>query len=452
MTGLKISVSGIRGIWGESLNIESLSGFIKAFVIFLKNRNCSGILIGRDARPTGAVISSLVVGIMNAFGIDVLDCGIIPTPTVLFGVRKLMLGGGIIISASHNPIEWNALKFVIRDGIFPGEEEIKLINSYIGMDIRESPYDRIGRNKKNKTVEEMHINAILNNISVSAIKDMHFRIVLDPVNSAGCRIGQKLLEKLGCEVRLVNGEINGSFGRGPEPIPSNLVHMTPAVREFNADAGFAMDPDADRLVLVDEKGAVLSEEMTFALCADHVLSLKRGDIVTNYSTSMLSDWIAGKYGVHCYRTKVGEANVTAGIFNHKAVIGGEGNGGIIYPAINPARDSLAGMALILEMMAKRNKHLSELTYELPHYFMLKEKIETPLTAEIIFGRIKKEFPNAVIDDTDGIRLDWDEKGARIWIHIRPSNTEPVFRIIGESSDENLLKSNLGLARELMIRQ
>lgn len=449
MAGLKVSVSGIRGIWGDGLDIETLSGFLKAFVIFLKSRNCGRILIGRDARPTGQMISNLAAGILNAYGIDVADCGIVPTPTILFGVRKLSLGGGIIISASHNPIEWNALKFVIKDGVFPGEDDVKLINSFIGSPIHENPYNSIGTYEFNSEVEEMHISEILNKVSAETIRNKKFRVVLDPVNSAGGRIGKNLLERLGCEVLLVNGEINGTFGRGPEPTPSNLSHLTLAVREFRADAGFAQDPDADRLVCIDESGRVLNEEMTFALCADHVLSGRKGDIVINLSTSMVNEWIAEKHGVKCYRTKVGEANVTAGILSHKALIGGEGNGGVIYPEINCARDSLAGMALILEMMALENRPLSEAADSLPHYFMSKEKVETSLSPEIIFGRIKKEFHRAGIDETDGLRLEWNDKGGKIWLHIRASNTEPVFRIIGESGGEGPLKESLERIRGLI---
>ncbi len=449
MSELKVSISGIRGIWGESLNLKTLIEFTKAFGLFVKKTGGNKILLGRDARPTGKMISLTVSGILNSMGIDVLDCGIIPTPSILYGVRKLKLGGGIIITASHNPIEWNALKFVRHDGTFTNEKDIKIIQSNLGKDLKENLYNKIGKYEETSLIEEMHIQEILKNVSAPLIRKKKFKVVLDPVNSAGSRITAELLKELGCSVHLVNGEINGTFGRGTEPNPANLTHLTAIIRKTKADIGFAQDPDADRLVVIDEKGAVLSEEMTLALAAEHILSENPGDIVVNLSTSMLCEWLARKYGVRCYRTKVGEANVVDGIIKRKARIGGEGNGGVIYPKINCARDSLVGIALILELMTKRKKSISKIAGEFPSYPMKKEKFTFKGNINTLYKDIKASFKKAVINEADGLRLEWDEKGNKIWLHIRPSNTEPVVRVIGESVDEALLDESLMIIKKLI---
>ncbi len=451
MSSLKVSVSGIRGIWGDGLDLDTLYGFTKAFAYYIKSKGGKSVLLGRDARPTGKTISLYISGILNALGIDVADCGIVPTPTVLFGVRRNGFDGGIIITASHNPIEWNALKFVGKGGLFVSESDIGLILSYKGNDAVLSSYDGTGSYDVNSDIEEMHIKAILDKVSVSAIREKSFRVVLDPVNSAGSRIGAELLARLGCEVRVVNGEMDGKFGRGSEPVPDNLRHMTEIVRNFHADAGFALDPDADRLVVIDEKGDVLSEESTLALAVEHVLSIKRGDIVINLSTSMVNEWLAGKYGVNCFRTKVGEANVSMGIQKYNAAIGGEGNGGVIYPGINLARDSLVGMALILEMAAMRKKTISEIAGAFPRYFMSKGKFETTADSNLIFDKIKKAYGNAGLNEDDGLRLDWEENGRKVWLHVRSSNTEPVIRVIGESDSEELLRKSLSGVKEIIGR-
>lgn len=438
MSELKVSVSGIRGIWGDSLTLDSLAMYTRSFGSYLLSRGGKKVLMGRDARTTGAMISAYTASVLNAMGIDVDDCGIVPTPTVLFGVRETPYDGGIIITASHNPAEWNALKFVKKGGVFTGEKDVEEIKKGLGVKTAEASYDKIGKYRMVTAVSEKHVAKIVKKVQAKKIRDRKFRVVLDPVNSAGSAITQDLLKKLGCRTVVVNGEMNGKFGRGTEPTPANLTHLGAVIRKNRAAAGFAQDPDADRLVLVDETGRVLSEEWTLALAVESVLSKKKGPVVTNVSTSRVDETIAKKYGCSHYLTKVGEANVSEGIDRHRALIGGEGNGGVIYPEINQARDSLVGIALVLELMARTGKKLSELADGLPKFAMLKTKVDFSGDLNQVYGSIRKAYPSARADEQDGLRLDWEENGLPVWVHVRPSNTEPVVRIIGEAGDRAVL--------------
>lgn len=449
MSDLKVSVSGIRGIWGESLTLPVLFDYTQAFGKFVLKRNGKKVLMGRDARPTGQMIVQYTASILNAMGLDVADAGIVPTPTVLFGVRNMGYDAGIIITASHNPVEWNALKFVKDDGTFTGERDVEEILKNLADPSGEASYDRIGTYRTDEQVIQAHIEKVIANISANDIRKRKFRVVLDPVNSAGSVITQKLLADLGCEVKVVNGDITGRFERGTEPTPKNLTHLEKVIREHRADAGFAQDPDADRLVLIDENGRVLSEEWTLALAVEDVLSRKKGDTVANVSTSMTVASVTEKHGGKHFHTKVGEANVSEGIVKHKAVIGGEGNGGVIYPAINIARDSLVGIGLVLELMAGTGKKLSELADGLPKFTMIKEKFDFKGDLKKLYQELKKAFPGSVPDEQDGLRLDWKESGTPVWVHVRPSNTEPVVRAIGEAADPEKLKIAMDKIRELV---
>ena len=441
MSELKVSVSGIRGIWGDSLTLESIFLYISAFGEFLRANGEKTVLLGRDARPTGKLIAFYAASILNAMGFDVTDCGIVPTPTVLFGVRKRNMGGGIIITASHNPIEWNALKFVKRGGVFTGRDDVEKIKAFLGKKFQESPYNKIGKFVIDDKISDLHIEEVMKNLDCELIRKKNFKVLFDPVNSAGSLIGQWILVKLGCNVKSIHSEITGSFERGTEPTPENLKHISEASRSFGADVSFCLDPDADRLVVADEEGKVLSEEMTLALAVENVLSRnkdKKGDVVINMSTSRMVEDIAQKYKVKCFRSRVGEANVVEEIQARGALIGGEGNGGVIYPKINIARDSLVGMGLILELMARTGKKLTELVKELPKYEMRKDKFDFSGDLSAFLERIKAAFPGAKANELDGLRLDWQEGSDSIWLHIRSSNTEPVVRVIGEAPDRTTL--------------
>lgn len=444
MSELKVSVSGVRGIWGDSLTLESLMDYTVAFGEYIRKRGGKTALIGRDARPTGAMITAYTASILNAMGIDVTDCGIVPTPTVLYGVRKHGYDGGLIITASHNPVEWNALKYVKAGGVFTGEKDIAEIKGCLGIrEGAEAMYDGIGKYAVDNSILASHVRAVTDYLDTGKIIAKKYKVLVDPVNSAGGESSRLLLEALGCGYKIINGEINGRFERGTEPTPENLRHMEKAVRGFSADIGFATDPDADRLVVVDEKGCVLSEEMTLALGVESVLSdpaTVKGDVVVNMSTSRMAEDIAERYGVRAYRSKVGEANVVEGIGEHHALIGGEGNGGVIFPTVNTARDSLVGIGLILQLMTRTGKPLSEIAAGFPKYAMKKTKFNYSGDVAELYKRIEQRYPGARVSVLDGLRLDWEQDGAKVWAHIRPSNTEPVVRLIGESDDPGLLDS------------
>lgn len=440
---LKVSISGIRGVWGRSLLPEVIFNYVKAYLIFLKKRNSKRVLIGRDGRITGKAISFLCSSLGISAGFDVCDCGIIPTPSLLLGVRVKKFDGGIIITASHNPEEWNALKFVKKGGFFLNNEEMEELKGYLNYPFPECDYKEVGSYDFTSEIEDLHIEAILKKVDVELIRSKKFKVVVDPVNSAGAEITKRLLEALGCDVTIINGEITGLFGRVAEPNPESLTELGRIVRERNADVGFAQDPDADRLVVVDENGNILSEEFTLPLCVNYILSEKKGDVVINLSTSMKSELIAKRYGVKCHRTAVGEANVVAGILSTKAVIGGEGNGGVIYPEMNLCRDSLSGIAIILESMAKSGRSVSSLSKELPETYMEKRKINTSAWEE--FRKRGIEYFNINkfnITEVDGIRGEYETGEIKCWLHIRPSNTEPVIRIIGESTEKEFLKNHI----------
>ncbi|MCX7820627.1 MAG: phosphoglucosamine mutase [Brevinematales bacterium] len=438
MSELKVSVSGVRGIWGSSLKFDTLLNYIKSFAIYLKKRDSKKILVARDGRITGDIIVNLITAIFNSYGIDVYYGGILPTPTLLLGVRELGFDGGIIVTASHNPEEWNALKFVKNDGTFTLQSDIDEIISYLDLPLEQVQYNKVGKFVITDKVLDLHLDKIIKNIDLESIRKRNFKVILDPVNSAGCKITTKLLELLNCDVKIINGEVNGFFSRKPEPKPENLKSTGEQVKFYKADIGFAQDPDADRLVIIDENGEVLSEELTLAFAVKHILSKKRGNVVVNLSTSMMCDEIASEFGCLCYRTKVGEANVVEGIKKYNALIGGEGNGGVIYPEINMARDSLTGIALILEMLANTSKKISEITKEMPYFIMKKETLSK--NWGLLYNKYEDFFDKNFIylNKEDGL---WGRlKNCKGWIHLRPSNTEPIIRVIGEADNYEILSS------------
>ncbi len=440
---LKVSVSGIRGIWGESLTLEELLKYTRAFGQMLRKRaetKRPRVLIGRDGRKTGPMIVSYVSSILNSLGIDVIDTGLVPTPTVLFGVREWDLDGGVIVTASHNPIEWNALKFVVRGGTFTTEQDLAEILEMMNAPAFHASWNQTGTTTTTNDIAQAHIERILAHIDVAAIQQSRFTVVLDPVNSAGGPITTKLLTSLGCRVIGINTEVTGNFARIAEPTPANLSHLPDIIRREKADIGFAQDPDADRLVVIDEHGRILSEEWTLALAVRHILSQNPGPVVVNLSTSLLSEMFARTYNQPCYYTKVGEANVVEGMKKYQARIGGEGNGGVIYPTMNLGRDSLVGIALILESLALSGKTLSALVADFPRLYSIKEKFSKITEVSSLAKTLAKHYPDATINTIDGVRMDLSRGNDRLWVHIRPSNTEPIMRLIGESTDELWLTS------------
>lgn len=443
----QLTVSGYRGIWKETLTIEIVENFIRGFSMFLKKQHAATIIVGRDARQSGAEISQTVCETLAKEGFNVIDAGIIPTPTILLVIRKWGLSGGIIITASHNPKEYNGLKFVTKEGLFTNEQEVEEIKSYLNQQTIEDSELPPNSIVKRDDAGDVHIDTILSHIDSDTIRERKFHVFLDPINSAGAVITPKFLEELGCSTKIINGEPNGIFAHKPEPIPENLVGLGKQVVSAKADVGFVQDPDADRLVIIDEHGTILHEEYTLALAVKAIMLKKPGTVVTNCATSFMSEIIAHQYGAQRFITKVGEANVIGGIQKHNAVIGGEGSGGVIYPTINMARDSIVGIALVLELMAKTNKPLSQIVSELPPITMTKEKITFSGDLQTVYKKIEGLFSDGIFSYLDGLRIDFPS-GA--WLLIRPSNTEPIVRIFAEGKNIEITHDMIERVKTVVI--
>lgn len=432
---LMISISGVRGILGEGMNPEAAARFAAAYADWLAG---SLVVVGRDTRASGPTLSSAVCSALRFKGVDIIDIGIAATPTVEIMVSALGADGGIIITASHNDERWNALKFLGRSGEFIDAGAIGRIRESVEKGgILYGPPQRTGGYRTDHSADGIHIEKItaLDRIDPERIAARRFKAAVDCVNGAGSRIVPALLERLGVETVEIFTDTEAPFPRDPEPRPKNLSDLSEAVVESGADIGFACDPDADRLVLVDHMGNVLSEELTVSLASDFVLKEEKGPVAVNLSTTRLIDDIAAIHGVRVHRSKVGEANVTQMMKETGAVIGGEGNGGVIYPPVHYGRDAMTGIALILQLLAEEEAALAEKAASLPSYAIVKEK--TPFSGDLEGAALalEKEFEGE-FNGLDGIRIDM-ETG---WVHMRRSNTEPVVRIIAEagSGEEALL--------------
>ncbi len=427
----KLTVSGYRGIWGESLTPAIAQQFASAFCQFVLKRGAKKILIARDARASGKEITDAIIPVFLSAGIDVIETGITPTPTVLFLVREKKLGGAIIVTASHNPIEYNGLKFVTDRGLFINEGDVAEMMSC--MDTPVSQRSTSGSHSVETKLWKLHVEKIVAHVDRELIASKKLRVVVDVINSVGAVVDPYLFELLGVEVTILNGNPDGNFAHKPEPLPENLGTLGEKVRELKADIGFAQDPDGDRLVVVDETGTVLFEELTLALGLRAVLANDPGDIVINLSTSSINEMIAEQFGGKTFRSKVGESNVIETMMTHNAVAGGEGAGGFMYPKMNAARDSVAGIGVILELLAKEQKTLSEIVATFPKTVMKKGKLPIGNVAVAdVYTKMRELFPDAKENTIDGLRLDFAD---RSWIHVRPSNTEPILRYILEAMDE-----------------
>ncbi len=431
------SVSGIRGIVGETFTPELL---VSAGAAFAKYAKYGTIIVGRDSRPTGEAIAMNVISVLMLSGCDVIDVGIVPTPTVQVMVEELNAAGGIVISASHNPVEWNALKLINCSGSFLNSSDIQKLFSSMEMEPVFKKWDKVGKLTVNSDANNVHIKKVFNAVDTNLIKKKKFHVVLDSVNGAGSVITPELLKELNCKVTMINCTPDGIFPRGAEPLPQNLTQLSEAVKKSGADIGFAQDPDADRLAIVDENGKPLGEEYTVTLVTEHLLSKEKGRVVVNLSTTKAVEDIAAKYGVLFARAKVGEINVVEEMRKKGARIGGEGNGGVISPEIHLGRDSLAGIVYILEMMAAKNMKISQIMADMPGYYMKKGKVTLKKDAPIkdIMNRVSENFKGEKISRIDGLRIDFkkSEEFKNGWVHLRSSNTEPVFRIIAESDSQD----------------
>ena len=453
---LIISVSGMRGIIGENLTASIAVEYGSAFGTYLKNRlqrdaqhaahGTISVCIGMDSRPSGEMLKSAVAAGLCAAGIDVIDLGIVTTPCVGVMVRELAAAGGVVITASHNPIAYNGIKLLLDNGVAPPAPEAeKIKRCFLEKNLALADSTHCGRVTYSDKTDAMHIDKVLAIVDKDAIAAKEFRVVLDSVNGAGGRITKKLLAEFGCQVTAINDEPTGLFAHGPEPAAANLTGLCDAVKAQVADIGFAQDPDADRLAIVDENGTYIGEEYTLALAAKYIFSKAAGNAATNFSTSRMIDDVVGKAGGRVIRTAVGEANVAAAMFENDCIIGGEGNGGVIDLRVGPVRDSLVGIALVMQLMAETGKTISRLVSEIGGYNMSKDKFPAGQDqARQIFESAKETFAHAKLETTDGCRFDFDDG----WLHLRTSNTEPVMRAIVEAKDRQAAEEYLAVVARI----
>jgi len=428
MSKLMVSVSGVRGIFGETLTPDIVLNYAAHFGAFLGKGT---IVIGRDSRVTGPLMLHAVVAGLRSVGCDVVDLGVVSTPTVLLAVEESSAIGGISITASHNPAQWNAMKFVDGNGMFLFPRRAAAFLATLEQPIAWAAWDAIGSYRQDAEASRRHIDKVLaiSYLDADAIRARKYKVVIDTVNGAGGVIAPQLLRELGCEVIELNTQPTGLFAHTPEPLNKNLGQLEAAVKEHGADIGFATDPDVDRLAIVAEDGTCIGEEFSLLLAERFVLARNSGDIVTNLSSSMASEDNAALYGVKVHRTKVGEINVGKKMMEVGSPIGGEGNGGVICPEVHYTRDAPAGIALILGYMAESGKSVGQLTAEIPHYYFAKNRVEVaPDMLDDIMEKAEDIFVDVPKDRTDGLKI----TGGNYWIHIRKSGTEPIVRVYVES--------------------
>jgi phosphomannomutase len=433
-TDLIVSVSGIRGVVGQALTAETVTRFAAAYGAFVEGKK---VLVSRDSRPSGEMLRHAVVAGLLGAGCSVQDIGIAPTPTCGFAVGSFNAAGAIQITAIHNPAPWKGLKMFGADGAVLSAASGAIVRMlYETGTFQRAAWNGIGEFHVPPDVQEEHARVVCDQVSVAAVAACGFRVFLDANGGAGGPLGVKLLNDLGCEVCEYECQPTGHFLHEPEPIPAHLVDVAPWVSQNGCAAGFVLDPDADRLALIDETGMCVSEEATLALAVKYRLKHHPGPVVINMSTSRMSEDLARDAGCDCIRSAVGEANVVAKMNEIGAVIGGEGNGGVIDPRVGWVRDPFIGMALILSLMAEEKKPLSQLIAELPQYSMLKTKYVVPRDKLVAaLAALEKRWPETRINRDDGLRLD----GADWWLHVRGSNTEPVVRVIAEAPDAGRAK-------------
>jgi phosphomannomutase len=427
---LKISISGVRGVIGDSLTPALLTRFAQAFGTYVGSGT---IVIGRDPRTSGEMVKQAVIAGLLSSGCRVIDIGMCPVPTIQLLVRQHRAHGGIAITASHNPAEWNALKFIGGDGLFLNSGEAReMLDIY-----HQGEYVKVAGAEMREVGEslgasDLHVQKILDVVGPLPRKEKRLRVVLDACNGAGSLVGPKLLEALGVEVVPLNVIPNGLFPRAAEPVAENLSDLCAAVKEHDADIGFAQDMDADRLAIVSEHGVAIGEDYTLVLATLYVLGKERGPVVANLSSSSVLQAVADRFSCPLFLTRIGEVNVTEEMQKQKAVIGGEGNGGVIYPRINFARDSLTGMALILHLLAETGQSISELVNSFPRYSLIKEKLACPSQKiPVVLRRLRQEYAAYPLDVRDGVKVTLPSG----WFLVRGSNTEPIMRVVAEGETE-----------------
>ena len=453
MTLIK-SISGIRGTIGgrsgDTLNPLDIVKFTSAYATFIRRSGklqSNTIVVGRDARISGEMVKNVVCGTLMGIGYDVINIGLATTPTTELAVRMTQAAGGIIITASHNPRQWNALKLLNHEGEFltkaEGNEVLDIAESE---DFTYADVDHLGHYSEDASFDQRHIESVLalKLVDWEAIKKAHFKVAVDGINSVGGIILPKLLNELGVEYTLLNGEPTGDFAHNPEPLEKNLGGIMQEMSKGGYDLGIVVDPDVDRLAFICEDGTMFGEEYTLVSVADYVLSHTPGNTVSNLSSTRALRDITEKHGGQYMASAVGEVNVTTKMKEANAVIGGEGNGGVIYPESHYGRDALVGIALFLSSLAHKGCKVSELRKSYPNYFMAKNRIDlTPETdISAILDRIKEMYADEKVTDIDGVKIDFADK----WVHLRASNTEPIIRVYSEAATMEEAES---LGRKLM---
>ncbi|MBI9017843.1 MAG: phosphoglucosamine mutase [Phycisphaerae bacterium] len=455
MVPLIVSISGLRGIIGENLGPKEASEYGMAFGTYLKRKASDGkkpkIAIGRDSRPSGPMIAAAVSAGLMACGCDVVDLGIVTTPGGALMGKNLQCDGSVIITASHNPVPWNGIKLLRHDGIaFPADEVKVIQDSFRNGDFDQLDSLNVGNATADTRTHAFHVDTAMQLCDKTLIRSKRFKVVLDSVNGAGCIGTAELLHALGCELIHLNERPTGIFAHTPEPTAENLKDLGPQVLKYKAVVGFAQDPDADRLALIDEKGNYIGEEYTLALAAKYMFSKKKGKAAANLSTSRMIDDLAAQAGCEVIRTPVGEAHVANAMVANDCIVGGEGNGGIIDLRVIPVRDSFVGIVLVLQLLAETGKTISELVAEIPKYEMIKTKFECPAEKaaqklEMVSRHFAMAEGGARVDNSDGIRIDLPDG----WVHLRASNTEPIMRLIAEAKDVDTANEMIQQIQALM---
>ena len=443
-SSLIISVSGVRGIVGADLTPDIVARYAAAFGALARDAGRPAVVLARDARTSGPMFAAAAQTGLQSVGCRVIDCGMIPTPTAQLAVEHHGAGGGIIITASHNPIEWNALKFVGADGLFlDAQTGRKVIDGAEGT-IPRVGWDGIGEIVPDDDAIERHLRQILDleQVDTEAIKSQHFTVVLDCVRGAGGTTMPRLLDALGCTVVGIDLETDGRFPRPPEPVPEHLGRLGEEVRRVGADLGMAVDPDVDRLALVDGMGTPIGEDYTLAFAVENVLRRGTGPVVVNLSTSLVVDDAARAYGTSVARAPVGEANVARAMQAAGAVIGGEGNGGVMLPVLHLGRDAPLAAALVLDLLAADGGTVAGRVESRPRYTIVKAKAPRGGDLRPAYKQLERQYPDAERDEQDGLRLAWPDR----WVHVRPSGTEHIVRLIAEAPTREAADDLVAAAR------
>ncbi|MEC7822783.1 MAG: phosphoglucosamine mutase [Candidatus Neomarinimicrobiota bacterium] len=434
------SASGLRGIVEDDFSPDIIDRYIASFIL---TQNITHCVIGRDGRPSGKEISQLVIDSLNKYGVNVDNCDLATTPTMQLMAEKEQYDGGIVITASHNPSEYNGLKFLQKDGTFLSLDQCNTLFASVDNCDRFNEPEIVGKLSMYNSANEEHINKVLNAkcIETDNIQSKKFKVVIDAVNGGGSDILPQLCKDLGCDVTMINCNGDGNFTRIPEPLSSNLKDLENKVIEVGADIGFATDPDGDRLSIVSNEGKAIGEEYTLVLAFKNFIKYKRSMIVTNLSTSKMIDDISSG----SIRTKIGEAHVVEKMKESNILIGGEGNGGVILNEVHLGRDSLVAAAMILNLLSTENKSINAVIDEIPKYIFIKDKITLDNSKDFDFDNLATVFDCNEINRDDGIKFSWPEK----WIHIRKSNTEPIIRIFAEAKTESEVNSLIQILKDYL---